>query len=130
MKITIIWLERFLSLMESAEDLEAKIKTMDGLKDSSFKENPSGPTGDVKTLDDIVIQKIKLEKDLRHKIKKIRHDLIILESYLDTVNSLEIRMIIRQRYIYRKRWNEVGEMIGTSGKKAREILEKYFRQKT
>lgn len=130
MRISIIWLERFLSLAEEAEDLEAKIKTMDGLKDSSFKENPSGPTGDVKTLDDIVIQKIKLEKDLRRIIKKIRHDLIILESYLDTVNNLKIKMIIRRRYIYRKSWNEVGRMIGTSGKKAYEILEKYFRQKT
>ncbi len=129
MKISIIWLERFLSLAEAAEDLEAKIKTMDGLKDSSFKENPSGPTGDVRTLDDIVIQKIKLEKDLRRKIKKIRHDLIILESYLDTVNSLEIRLIIRQRYIYRKSWDEVGEMIGTSGQKAYEILVKYFQKK-
>lgn len=129
MRISIIWLERFLSLAEAAEDLEAKIKTMDGLKDSSFKDNPSGPTGDVKTLDDIVIQKIKLEKDLWRKIKKIRHDLIILESYLDTVNSLEIRMIIRQRYIYRTSWDEVGEMIGTSGDEAYEILVKYFRQK-
>lgn len=130
MRISIIWLERFLSLAEAAEDLEAKIKTMDGLKDSSFKDNPSGPTGEVQTLDDIVIQKIKLEKDLRRKIKKIRHDLITLESYLDTVDSLEIRLIIRQRYIYRKSWNEVGEMIGTSGKKAYEILVNYYQKKT
>lgn len=36
--------------MESAEDLEAKIKTIDGIKESSFKDNPSGPTGEEQAL--------------------------------------------------------------------------------
>lgn len=100
-------LERYRSLCVEADDLMARLESLNGMGSPSLDGNPQH-TNETHGLDEIVLQRSRLRRLYYKKLKRCQNLLIEIEMFLDTVRDPETRTIIRRKYIDGNTWQEIG----------------------
>ena len=103
-------LERYRSLCAEADDLMARLDSLDGMGSPSLDGNPQH-TNETHGLDEIVLQRARLRRLYYKKLKRCQNLLIEIEMFLDTVRDPETRTIIRLKYIDGLAWEETAEVV-------------------
>lgn len=69
---------------------------------------------------------IKIKNKLENKKEELVDELNKIESFLETVEDNEIRIIIRKRFLKGKSWQKIGEEINTDRSTPYYKLKKYL----
>lgn len=117
-------LSKYYNLKREVQDLEDRIKEFgSGVKSVPFKEVSVSSSHSTKS-----IQETKVELVSRYTEKRIEalEQYLAIERYIEGVEDVEIRNIMRYRYLDLMKWEEIAEKVfqdrTTISKKVRKYL--------
>jgi len=110
--MTIEELSKYYRIRQEIMQIENHLKEVDATilgspnLDGMIKGNsPSSP------VEKVIIKREKLLNKLNNKKIKLLDEQIRIENYLDEIDDENIRIIIRERFINLKNWEEIGELL-------------------
>lgn len=74
----------------------------------------------------LILKKDKLIERLNQKIEQYLNELIRIESIIDGIEDIEVRIIARMRFVQNKKWAEIGEEVHADRTACYRKLNKYF----
>ena len=113
------WLKR-----ESVQ-IENQIKELTVLSAVSMSGMPSGKT--VSSPVERFAERLEqLREKLQRKCAEILAETERIETYIEDIEDVEVRLIARKRFIENKTYRVIGEEMYTDGTTARKKLKRYF----
>jgi len=116
-------LSQYFHLKKEIEDLEERIETLgNGVGSIKIKDMPGGSNKIISIQEKIVELK---EKWINARISALEEYLKI-GNYIETIEDLEIKQIMRYRFMDLMNWEQIGDKMGyertTISKKARDYI--------
>lgn len=107
--MTIRNLSRYYFIKKEIEQLEEQLKELnDSVLGSPAISGMPTTHGNTSPIEQLIIRKNKLEQKLLHKKNELIEEQEYIENYLETIEDSRIRIIIRERFINCKTWEEIG----------------------
>lgn len=120
-------LSRYYYLKKEVEDLENRIKEFgDGVKSIPVKEVSVSSSHKNKS-----IQETKVELVSRYTEKRIEalEEYLAIERYIEEVEDVEIRNIMRYRYLDLMKWEEIGERVFQDRSSVAKKMRRYLKER-
>ena len=107
--MTIRNLSRYYFIKKEIDQLEEQLKELsDSVIGSPAISGMPSSHGNTSPIEQLIIKKNKLEEKLLRKKNELLEEQIYIENYLETIKDERIRIIIRERFINCKKWEEIG----------------------
>jgi len=68
----------------------------------------------------------RLERKLKRKLDELMDERARIEEYIESIDNVTIRMILRLRYINGLGWNQIGNELGYSERQCRRKHKEFF----
>lgn len=120
-------LSRYYWLSKEAKDLENRlIEFGDGVKSMQLKEVSVSSSHSNTSIQE---KKLELESLWMKKRLDALEEYIKIERYMDSIEDVEIRAIMRARFMDLKNWEQIGEELNSDRTTVSKKLRRYLKQK-
>lgn len=119
-------LSKYYYLKKEVQDLEERIKEFgDGIKSSQIKEISVSSSHSRKSLQET---KVELVNMLTEKRITALEQYIAIERFIGDIEDVEIRNIMRNRFLYLKSWEEIGQKMFLDRTSVAKKVRKYLKE--
>ena len=129
--MTIKELEQYQKNKTEALQLQDIIKSLENsLSSNSIVITDGNRNSKISITEKLAFKLIELNKKLEKKLNLILIEQRKIENYLDTIEVIDIRLIIRKKFIENKTWEEVGRELHEDRTTSYYKLKTYLKKQT
>lgn len=129
--MTIKELEQYQKNKSEALQLQDIIKSLENsLSSNSIVITDGNRKSKISITEKLAFKLIELNKKLEKKLNLILIEQRKIENYLDTIEVIDIRLIIRKKFIENKTWEEVGRELHEDRTTSYYKLKTYLKKQT
>ena len=129
--MTIKELEQYQKNKAEALQLQDIIKSLENsLSSNSIVITDGNRNSKISITEKLAFKLIELNKKLEKKLNLILIEQRKIENYLDTIEVIDIRLIIRKKFIENKTWEEVGRELHEDRTTSYYKLKTYLKKQT
>lgn len=108
--MTIYELSKYQKIKHEINQIKQQLNNLDiSVSNSKFTGMPHRKGIINKPTEDLILKKERLQQKLQRKQENLLDEQLKIEDFLETVEDINIRIIIRAKFIDGKTWKQIGE---------------------